>query len=186
MQTTTTMYVFSPSPFTHYQKTHSNIQTYQPTTTSFLSSSQHAVPTNHQPLQGCDNAACWCNKANLDLRIATMTRCASTSCTFANMNTATDISILSGIQVQYCVDRSHSPDGMALPSAASATPTESDSQSSVPTETTTGTGTGTGAGTESRTRATSGPGATGELVPPFVGIMNMKVEVCLFSLDSRT
>ncbi|KAF2689209.1 hypothetical protein K458DRAFT_125212 [Lentithecium fluviatile CBS 122367] len=116
-------------------------------------------------LQGCDNSGCWCNKGNLDLRISWIERCASTDCTFDNMNTATDVSILSGIQVQYCVDHSHSPSGMSLPSSAQATTTES---SVSETGTTTGAGistTETGTGTNTRARPTSGPSATGTSNP---------------------
>ena len=134
------------------------------------------------PLQGCDNAACWCNKGNLDLRIATITRCASTSCTFANMNTVTDVSILSGIQVQYCVDQNHSPSGMTVPSEAESATTESGVQSTgvVPV----GTGTGTGTDMASRTRVTSGPSATGELGLPFaLGTVDVYLDVDLFLLN---
>ncbi|KAF1951102.1 hypothetical protein CC80DRAFT_576171 [Byssothecium circinans] len=107
---------------------------------------------------GCDNSGCWCNKGNLDLRIASMQRCASTSCTFSNMNTASDLSIMSGIQVLYCVDRGHSPEGMTVPSMTEARTTSRSGGNSSPTATggseTTGTGTG---GTVSRTNQSENP-----------------------------
>lgn len=84
--------------------------------------------------------------------MSVMTRCASTSCTFANMNTQTDMSILSGIQVQYCVDRGFSPAGMAMPTTVEALSTASNDAFSTQTAVETGSG--------SRTRPTSGPSAT--------------------------
>ncbi|OAG05305.1 uncharacterized protein CC84DRAFT_1206740 [Paraphaeosphaeria sporulosa] len=117
---------------------------------------------------GCDNSGCWCKKNNLDRRTSSLERCASTSCTFADMNTATDVSILSSIQLQYCVDRNLSPEGMTMPSTALAQPTESSSSES-PLETG-GSQTGSsasvpgvtgGTGLATRTRPSSGPTDTG-------------------------
>ncbi|KAF2865345.1 hypothetical protein BDV95DRAFT_257413 [Massariosphaeria phaeospora] len=102
---------------------------------------------------GCDRAPCWCNKGNLDLRVGSITRCASSECTFANMNTATDVSVLSGIQVMYCADRGQSPAGMTMPSTVDAMPTGSSDPFATDTFLVTG--------TASRTRPTSGPAATG-------------------------
>jgi hypothetical protein len=59
--------------------------------------------------------------------MSSMKECASESCTFANMNTQTDLDMLSAIQVQYCADKGFSPEGMTLPSTNAATATTSDS-----------------------------------------------------------
>jgi hypothetical protein len=111
--------------------------------------------------QGCDQSRCWCKKGNLDLRMSLMTRCASASCTFANMNTQTDLDTLSVVQIQYCADRGFSPEGMTIPSTVEASPTGSNSPDA--------SATGTEAvqtGTGSRTDLNSGPSATsvGELM----------------------
>ncbi|KAF2179578.1 hypothetical protein K469DRAFT_300130 [Zopfia rhizophila CBS 207.26] len=55
--------------------------------------------------------------------MTSMGRCASSSCTFANMNTETDMSTLSGIQVLYCDEHGFSPSGMAMPTAVPASTT---------------------------------------------------------------
>ncbi|KAL5425782.1 hypothetical protein PMIN04_002395 [Paraphaeosphaeria minitans] len=114
---------------------------------------------------GCDNSGCWCKKNNLDRRVSSLERCASTSCTFADMNTATDVAVLSSIQLQYCVDRGLSPDGMTMPSTALAQTTESSSSSESPLETggsltevpATVPGLTSDTGSATRTRPSSGP-----------------------------
>lgn len=90
-----------------------------------------------------------------------ITRCASTSCTFANMNTETDVSTLSIVQVQYCADRGFSPAGMVVPSTARASPTGS--SGSVDSQTATATATDS----STRTRPTSGPAATSSCMSAF-------------------
>lgn len=69
------------------------------------------------------------------------------------MNTQTDADQLSGIQVQYCIDKGVSPAGMTVPSTAEASPTESS-----PAET--GTVETMGSGSATRSRPTSGPAET--------------------------
>jgi len=79
------------------------------------------------------------------------------------MNTLTDVSIISGIQLQYCVDHAYSPEGMTLPStAAAATTGSSDPFSS---------GGGVVTGTATRSRPTSGPVATNtSMFALFIGL----------------
>ncbi|KAF2741091.1 hypothetical protein EJ04DRAFT_113689 [Polyplosphaeria fusca] len=105
---------------------------------------------------GCDQSPCWCKKDNLDLRISYVTRCASSSCTYANMNTQTDVDILSGIQVQYCADHSYSPEGMAMPTFVEAQSTDSVASQ-------------TGTRSSSRTRTGSLPTATDSDSSPLSG-----------------
>ncbi|KAF2281454.1 uncharacterized protein EI97DRAFT_29657 [Westerdykella ornata] len=110
---------------------------------------------------GCDKSPCWCKKGNLDLRMSQVGRCASEACTFANMNTQTDMDYLSSVQVQYCIDKGHSPEGMTLPSTAEASPTDS-SQTGPMTQTGTRTGSSTSeTGARTRNTLTSGPQSTG-------------------------
>lgn len=78
------------------------------------------------------------------------------------MNTKTDVTAFSGIQVQYCVDRDHSPAGMTVPSTVEAE-TTSDGGSS-PSETGGAFSTPEGlssAGSTTRSRPSSGPSNTG-------------------------
>ncbi|KAF2748932.1 hypothetical protein M011DRAFT_457054 [Sporormia fimetaria CBS 119925] len=117
--------------------------------------------------KGCDKARCWCNKGNIELRMSEMTRCASELCTFANMNPATDLSIMSVVQVRYCVDKGFSPEGMALPSDAIAAPTSSsgtDDASATPTDTLP-----SETGARSRTGLDSGPSPTSGVVDVSIG-----------------
>ncbi|KAF2463443.1 uncharacterized protein BDR25DRAFT_347211 [Lindgomyces ingoldianus] len=69
-----------------------------------------------------------------------MTRCASTRCTFANMNTMTDMSTISAIQVLYCDDKGFSPAGMTLPSTIEAITTASGAMPTTQAATTTNPG----------------------------------------------
>ncbi|OCL13981.1 hypothetical protein AOQ84DRAFT_359310 [Glonium stellatum] len=51
---------------------------------------------------GCDISKCWCNSGNLNLRMSSMGVCFSSSCTYSFMNTATDLTTMSYIQIEYC------------------------------------------------------------------------------------
>ncbi|KAJ4297971.1 hypothetical protein N0V90_005870 [Kalmusia sp. IMI 367209] len=126
---------------------------------------------------GCDNSACWCKKNNLDRRISSLTRCASTACTFADLNTQTDVDILSGIQVSYCVDKGLSPTGMSMPSTVEASATDSGSPSETGASSTenvtsgtgpdeTDTGSATSPGSSSGPSNTSGSDPTNSSSPP--------------------
>ncbi|KAF2190826.1 hypothetical protein K469DRAFT_393469 [Zopfia rhizophila CBS 207.26] len=57
--------------------------------------------------------------------MTSMGRCASSSFTFANMNTETDMSTLSRIQVLYCDEHGFSPSGMAMLTVVPASTTSS-------------------------------------------------------------
>ncbi|KAH7122259.1 hypothetical protein B0J11DRAFT_334363 [Dendryphion nanum] len=105
---------------------------------------------NSQSYNGCDQARCWCNKGNLDLRVASVTRCASSKCTFANMNTQTDVDVISNFQIMYCADKGLSPEGMTMPSTVQAKPTATGGIYNTRTIT----------GLPSRAYPTSGPSAT--------------------------
>ncbi|KAF1999100.1 hypothetical protein P154DRAFT_577253 [Amniculicola lignicola CBS 123094] len=109
-----------------------------------------------QGYNGCDLAACWCKKANLDLRITSLKSCASLRCTFQNMNTQTDLDSLSAIQVQYCIDKGFSPAGMTVPSTVEAATTTAGSDFSV-----------TAGVTTTTARQTSGPQTTLPSDPSF-------------------
>jgi hypothetical protein len=89
--------------------------------------------------------------------MSSMTRCASTSCTFANMNTQTDVDRFSSIQVQYCADKGLMPSGMTLPSSVEAVPTATDETFATGTTvfTSLGATASTGQGTSSITRPTT-------------------------------
>ncbi|KAF2017099.1 hypothetical protein BU24DRAFT_460188 [Aaosphaeria arxii CBS 175.79] len=106
----------------------------------------------NQGFNGCDQARCWCTKPNLDLYMTGMARCASSRCTFQNMNTQTDLDLASGVHVEYCADRGFSPAGMTLPSTAEANPTASSDPFTTNGPLTTG--------SETRSRPTSGPTST--------------------------
>jgi len=73
---------------------------------------------------GCAIAKCWCNSGNLNLRMSSLGACFSSSCTFSFMNTATDLTTLSYIQIEYCSKKglTNLP-GLSVPSTATPTVT---------------------------------------------------------------
>lgn len=73
---------------------------------------------------GCDIARCWCNSGNLNLRMSSLGVCFSSSCTFSFMNTATDLTTLSYMQIEYCSKKGFTNlPGLSVPSTATPTVT---------------------------------------------------------------
>ena len=73
---------------------------------------------------GCGVSKYWCNSGNLNLRMSSLGVCFSSVCTFPFVNTATDLTTLSYMQIEYCSKKGFTNlPGLSVPSTATPTVT---------------------------------------------------------------